>query len=90
MTCGVGRRCGSDLALLWLWCRTTTVLIGRLGREPPYALVAALKRQKIKKKKNHSIGKHITFAHSADEGPCDFFSLLLLRISGMYKHPRYL
>ena len=21
MSCGVGRRCGSDLALLWLWCR---------------------------------------------------------------------
>ena len=21
MRCGVGRRCGSDLTLLWLWCR---------------------------------------------------------------------
>ena len=21
MNCGVGHRCGSDLALLWLWCR---------------------------------------------------------------------
>ena len=21
VSCGVGRRCGSDLALLWLWCR---------------------------------------------------------------------
>ena len=21
MSCGVGRRCGFDLALLWLWCR---------------------------------------------------------------------
>ena len=21
MSCGVGHRCGSDLALLWLWCR---------------------------------------------------------------------
>ena len=22
VSCGVGHRCGSDLALLWLWCRS--------------------------------------------------------------------
>ena len=41
-----------DLALLWLWCRPATVApIRPLAWEPPYAVDAALKRQKIKKKK---------------------------------------
>ena len=47
MSCGVGRRQGSDLVLLWLWCRpAATALIGPLAWEPPYAMGAALKRQK--------------------------------------------
>uniref|UniRef100_A0A8C3VJN5 Interleukin-18-binding protein n=1 Tax=Catagonus wagneri TaxID=51154 RepID=A0A8C3VJN5_9CETA len=34
--CGVGRRCGSDPALLWLWCRPAAAApIGPLAREPP-------------------------------------------------------
>ena len=49
---GVGRRRGSDLALLWLWCRlAATALIGPLAWEPPYATGVALKRQKTRKKK---------------------------------------
>ena len=45
MSCGVGRRGGSDLALLWLWCRLpATALIKPLAWEPPYALDVALKR----------------------------------------------
>ena len=52
MNCGVGCRCGSDLALLWLWCGLAAIaLIGPLAGEPPYATGAALKRQKTKKKK---------------------------------------
>ena len=44
VSCGVGCRCGSDLALLWLWCRPTAVaLIGPLAWEPPYATGVALK-----------------------------------------------
>ena len=32
MSCGVGRRCGSDLVLLWLWCRlAATALIQPLA-----------------------------------------------------------
>ena len=27
VSCGVGRRCGSDLALLWLWCRLTAAAL---------------------------------------------------------------
>ena len=52
MSCGVGRpRCGSDVVLLWLWYMTAAVaLIHRLAWEPPYAVGAALKRPKKKKK----------------------------------------
>ena len=46
MSCGVGCRCGSDLALLWLWLRLAAVaLIGPLAWEPPYALGVALKKK---------------------------------------------
>ena len=42
--CGVGHRRGSDLPLLWLWCRpAAVVLIQPLAWEPPYAAGAALK-----------------------------------------------
>ena len=52
MICGVGGRQGSDLALLWLWCRpAATALIGPLAWESPYAAGAVLQRQKKKKKK---------------------------------------
>ena len=47
MSCGVRCRLGSDLALLWLWCRlAATVLIQTLAWEPPYAAGAALKGKK--------------------------------------------
>ena len=49
MSCGVGRRQGSDLALLWLWHRpVATAPIRPLACEPPYAVGAVLERQKIK------------------------------------------
>ena len=51
VSCGVGRRCGLDPVLLWLWHRLAAVaLIGTLAWEPPYATGTALKRQKIKNK----------------------------------------
>ena len=50
VSCGVGRRCVSDPALLWLWRRLETIApIRRLAWEPPHAVGAALKRQKINK-----------------------------------------
>ena len=53
VSCGVGCRLGSDLALLWLWCRpATAALIQSLAWKPPYAAGAALKRQKEKNKKS--------------------------------------
>ena len=52
MSCGVGRRYGLDLALLWLWCGPAAVaLIRPLAWELPHATGVALKRQKKKKKK---------------------------------------
>ena len=51
MSCGVGRRRGSDPALLWLWRRlAATALIRPLTWEPPYAVGVALK-EKAKRKK---------------------------------------
>ena len=57
VSCGVGRRRGSDPALLWLWCRpVATAPIPPLAWEYPYAAEAALemakKRQKEKKRKS--------------------------------------
>ena len=45
MSCGVGRRQGSEPALLWLWHRlAATAPIGSLAWEPPYATGVALKK----------------------------------------------
>ena len=55
MSCGVGHRCGSDLMLLWLWCRPAAVAqIGPLAWEPPCATGVALKKQKQTNKKTKS------------------------------------
>ena len=52
MSCGVGHRRSSDLALLWLWHRSVaTAVIRPLAWEPPYDVSASQKRQKIKKTK---------------------------------------
>ena len=52
MSCGVGRRCGSDLAWLWPWRRpAATAPMRPLAWEPPWAAdSAALKRKKKKEK----------------------------------------
>ena len=56
MTCGVGRRRGLDLALLWLWRRPgATALIRPLVWEPPYARGAALEKTKKRKKEKKGI-----------------------------------
>ena len=52
MSCGVGRRHGSDLVLLWPWHRpVATALIRPLAWEPPYA---ASQKTKDKKKRKFS------------------------------------
>ena len=62
MSCGVGQRHGSDAVLLWLWHRpAATTLIRPLAWAAPYAVGAALKRQKRKKERkeimNTKLGK---------------------------------
>ena len=53
VSCGVGHRRGLDPMLLWLWYRPAAVaLIGPLDWEPPYAVGAALKKKKNRKKTN--------------------------------------
>ena len=48
VSCGVGRRCGSDLA--WMWCRLAAVALMRpLAWEPLYAEGMALKSKRQKK-----------------------------------------
>ena len=47
MSCGVGRRHGSDPVLLWLWLwPAATAAIRPLAWEPPYAAGADLKKKK--------------------------------------------
>ena len=49
MSSGVGRRCGSNLVLLWLWCRPAAAApILPLAWEFSYALGSALKSKKKK------------------------------------------
>ena len=48
-SCGVGPRYVSEPALLWLWCRSTTVaLIQPLAWQSPYDMGVALKKKKVK------------------------------------------
>ena len=52
VSCGVGRRHGWDLALLWMWCRpVATVPIQPLSWESPYAMGEGLKGPKQNKTK---------------------------------------
>ena len=54
LSCGIGRRRGSDPALLWLWCRlAATAPIRPLAWEPPCASGVALKRQEDQKRKQN-------------------------------------
>jgi len=55
VSCGVDRRRGLDLALLWLWRRpVATAPIRPLAWEPPYVSGSALKK---KKKKRTQVGE---------------------------------
>ena len=48
----LGHRHGSDLMLLWLWCRLTSVApIQPLAWEPPHAMSVTLKNKKEKERK---------------------------------------
>ena len=56
MSYGIGHRCGSDLALVWLWHRlVATAPIRPLAWEPPYAMGVAIEKGKNTKKKKKKI-----------------------------------
>ena len=78
MSCGVGRKHGWDLVLLWLWHRpAATALIGPLAWEPSYATEAAqetAKRQKKKKKYAKAVG----FVHNGEWNWAGFIYLFFL------------
>ena len=59
MSCGVGRRWGSDSLLLWLWLVAATAPIRPLAWEPPYAAWAALDRKGKKTKNKLNKNKNI-------------------------------
>ena len=68
MSCGVGRRCGSDPVLLWLWRRPAgAAQIQPLAWELPYAAGAELKRKK-KKIHTHTHGSWGTWAYETPKG----------------------
>ena len=68
MSCGLGHRRSLDLALLWLWRRpATTALMRPLAWEPPYALGAALEKDKRPKKKKKKEVKLDVFPEAAPD-----------------------
>ena len=62
MSCGIGRRHGSDPMLLWFWHRpAATALIRPVAWEPPYDMGAALENPKKKRKKRISFWPVLAF-----------------------------
>ena len=67
MSCGVGRRCSSDMALLWLWGRQAAAALTQpLAWELPYAVGTALKKKKRKKSKRALLSQ--AALHSTNHG----------------------
>ena len=79
MSCGVGRRRGSDL--VWLWRRpATTALIQPLAWEPPYAAGATLEKAKRQNKqtttKKTSMASYVLPLHFFKAGTSRIISQL--------------
>ena len=69
MSCGVGRRRGSDPALLWLWHRpVATAPIRPLAWEPPYAAGAAQKEIAKRQKKKETNYSYLSFSRKLQRG----------------------
>ena len=78
MSCGVGCRCSSDLALLWLWRRLAAVVpIRPLPWEPPYAAGAALEKTKDEEKKKDKEKNGLIISMPSPEINMDIFYLSL-------------
>ena len=97
VSCGVGRRRGSDPTLLWLWRRPeATAPIRPLAWEPPYATGAAqkmAKKQKQTKKPSKKTQKNKKRkwgfpGHVASEW-LDLSSFIVLLFPG-HDHPSFM
>ena len=74
MSCGVGRICGSDPSLLWLWCRPAAIAPTQpLAWEPPYTMGVA--------QNNNNNKKRVTLMLSSK---VDFVDLIELLISWLW------
>ena len=84
MSCGVGRRCSTDLALLWLWHRpVATAPIRPLAWELPYAAGVALEKKGKKKDEKKIFCPFFdwVFGVFLDKAPrdiCTFWRLILV------------
>ena len=61
---GIGRRCGPDPMLLWLWCRPAAAgAVQLLSKELPYATSAAIKdkNKRISPSKGRKMKRHILY-----------------------------
>ena len=68
MSCGVGCGQGSDLVLLWLWCRPAAAApIRPLAWEPHYATSAALKKRQKKKRLWYNSQKRATWEEGYEQ-----------------------
>ena len=77
VNCG-SYRCSLDPVLLWLWCRpAATTQIRPLTWEPPYAMGADLKRQKIKNFKNLKNDSQHSCPYAPKEKENDVYPLRL-------------
>ena len=72
MSCGMGRRCGSDPAWLWLWHRwAATALTRPLAWEPPYAAGVALEKTTKKKKEPRVMTAQVGLSRPGNYCPQD-------------------
>ena len=91
MSCGVGRRHGSDLALLWLWWRpAATAPIQPLAWEPLYAAGAALEKAKrhTHTKEGTNLRQHLVPEHLASGTVREYMSVVLSLFVVIYSSSR--
>ena len=95
VSCGVGGWHGSDLALLWLWCRLAAAApIRFLAWEPPYAMGMALKRQKQTNKQklpcSLTTGRRSRGWSRKTLAPsCHIHNYIYLQSNYLWKQPKY-
>ena len=68
MSCGVGRRCGLDMALLWLWAGScSSSLTPSLGVSVCLGCSPKETKKKKKKKKDYLLAAQASFPEVAED-----------------------